>query len=98
MKSMISWSRVASSNLASSSKNKIHPSGWVLFFQSFGPDLNDLLQQSGGLLLAAGWTAAIPYDVRSTSATNLASSSKPLKLLEFQGFFSFRLEEQKNLL
>ena len=31
MKSGISWSRVASSNLASSSKNETHPSGWVLF-------------------------------------------------------------------
>ena len=30
MKSGISWSRVASSNLASSSKDETHPSGWVL--------------------------------------------------------------------
>ena len=30
MKSQISWSRVASSNLASSSKDETHPSGWVL--------------------------------------------------------------------
>ena len=31
MKSGISWSRVAGSNLASSSKDETHPSGWVLF-------------------------------------------------------------------
>ena len=33
--------------------------------------------------------AATQDDVRSTSATNLASSSKPLNLLEVQGFFLF---------
>ena len=53
------------------------------------PDLKVKMPQSGGLWLAASWMAATQYDVRSTSATNLASSSKPLNLLEVQRFFLF---------
>ena len=45
---------VASSNLASSSKEKAHPSGWALSFMvGWKKDLKDQLQQSAGLLLAA---------------------------------------------
>lgn len=50
---------VGSSNLLGSTKNTGSPFGGPVFFIGRG-DSNRTMQQSGGLLPAAGWTAAAP--------------------------------------
>ena len=45
------------------------------------PDLNHQMQQSGGLLLAAGWTGPTHlFSPKAKMQTNLASSSFPIFL------------------
>jgi len=62
--------------------------GFILLQQT---DLKDQMQQSGGLLLATARRSetSIFAPKRAKMQTNLASSSKTLKLLEFRGFSCF---------